>query len=72
MEIALEIAGDQTNPYTVARSIYEWVIEHMTYQPMEELKGAKFAYENGYGECGDYSALFVTGFNIWGANVKGI
>lgn len=59
VETASEIAKDQTNPYMVAYSIYEWVIEYMTYQTTEELKGAKFAYEHGYGECGDYSALFV-------------
>ncbi len=60
METAKEIVGDETNPYTVAHSIYEWVIDHMTYQLIEESPGgAKFAFENGYGECGDYSALFV-------------
>ena len=59
VETAKEIVGDETNLYTAAYSIYEWVIDHMTYQLVGGLKGAKFAYENGYGECGDYSALFV-------------
>lgn len=59
METAKSLAGDETNPCVVANSIYEWVIDHMTYQLLEDLGGAKFAFENGYGECVDYSALFV-------------
>jgi transglutaminase-like putative cysteine protease len=31
----------------------------MTYQLVGGSKGAKLAFENEYGECGDYSALFV-------------
>jgi len=58
-ETARSLTADETNPYAIANSIYEWVIDHMTYQLIEGLGGAKFAFENGYGECGDYSALFV-------------
>ena len=59
VETSKEIVGNEANPYVAAKSIYDWVINHMTYQLVGGLKGAKFAYENGYGECGDYSALFV-------------
>ena len=59
VETAKELVGDEANAYAAAHSIYDWVIDHMTYQLVGGLKGAKFAYENGYGECGDYSALFV-------------
>jgi len=59
IETARSLAGDETNPYAIANSIYEWVIDHMTYQLIEGLGGAKFAFRNGYGECGDYSALFT-------------
>jgi len=59
IETATDIVRNETNPYAAAYSIYEWVINHMTYQLVGGLKGAEFAFENGYGECGDYSALFV-------------
>jgi len=59
METAQGIIGEAGNPYAMARLIYEWVIEHMIYRNVDGLVGAKFAFENGYGECGDYSALFV-------------
>lgn len=56
---ANKLKGSQTSPYETARVFYGWVKEHMAYQLVGGLKGAKFAYENGYGECGDYSCLFV-------------
>jgi hypothetical protein len=55
---AREIVGSETNPYRKARLIYDWVIDHLRYQSIEGLGGAKFALERGYGECGDYAALF--------------
>jgi transglutaminase-like putative cysteine protease len=57
---AKEIMGNKTNPYDIARNIYRWVIDHMSYRNLTGLSGAKFAFENRYGNCGDYSALFVT------------
>jgi transglutaminase-like putative cysteine protease len=58
-EIATELRLDKTKPYDTALSIYYWVMNYMTYRVVGGLKGAKFAMENHYGECGDYSALFV-------------
>ena len=55
---AREIVGDEVNPYRKARLIYDWVIDHLRYRSIEGLGGAKFALERGYGECGDYAALF--------------
>jgi transglutaminase-like putative cysteine protease len=59
IKTASEIRGTQNNPYEIAQSIYKWVMGHMTYQMVGGLKGAKFAYDNSYGECGDYSCLFA-------------
>jgi transglutaminase-like putative cysteine protease len=56
---AAKLKSNSTNPYEIAKSYNDWVKEHMTYQLVKGLKGAKFAYDNGYGECGDYSCLFV-------------
>jgi len=55
---AQQIVGDETNPYKKARLIYDWVLDHMRYQLIEGLGGARFTFERGYGECGDYTALF--------------
>jgi transglutaminase-like putative cysteine protease len=57
-ETALEVVGDEMNPYFMACLIYDWVAEHMTYRSVDGLVGARFALANGYGECGDYAALF--------------
>jgi transglutaminase-like putative cysteine protease len=58
-KIASELQQDKTNPYSIAASIYDWVMNHLTYRNVRGLSGAKFALENGYGNCGDYSALFT-------------
>jgi transglutaminase-like putative cysteine protease len=55
---AQQLVGSETNPYRQARLIYDWVMKYMTYK-LVGFKGAKFAYDNGYGECGEYSALFA-------------
>lgn len=53
------IVGEEKNPYLNARKFYDWIIDSLFYQDVEGLKGALFALINSYGECGDYSALFV-------------
>ena len=53
-----EIVGDERNPYKKAKMIYDWIINYMHWKDVEGLQGALFALENGFGECGDYSALF--------------
>lgn len=55
---AQEIVGIEEDPYKNARNIYDWVRGHMYWRQVYGLKGALFALQNGYGECGDYSALF--------------
>jgi hypothetical protein len=60
MQLADEIAGDETNLYLLARKFYDYILDTKKYQLLEQgLNGAKFILENGYGECGDYSALFI-------------
>lgn len=54
------IIGGETNVIKQSRAIYDYVISNMSYVPQGGfLRGAKFAYENKGGECGEYSALFV-------------
>ena len=59
-QITANVVGDETNPIEQARLIYDFVIDRVNYYQMGgRLGGAKYAYLNRKGECGDYSALFV-------------
>ncbi len=59
INLAAELAGNESNPCRMARLYYEYVNSHMNYQEIDGLGGALFALRNGYGECGDYAAFFV-------------
>jgi len=59
-EIADQVAGEETNPYLLARRFYDYVIDSANYQLLGEgLLGAQTLASTGQGECGDYAALFV-------------
>jgi len=55
---AWAIVGGETNPYEKAVLIYDWVMGHLAYQDTPGFGGALQAYHDGFGECGDYAALF--------------
>jgi len=55
---AWSIVGSETNPYYKAELIYDWVMGHLSYQDTPGFGGALQAFYDGYGECGDYAALF--------------
>lgn len=58
--ISSSITGNEKNKIKQARKIYDYIIDNLQYKSQGGyLKGARFAYENKEGECGDYSALFV-------------
>ena len=58
-KVADEVQKYKTTPYSQAASFYQFVTEHMDYELLGEgLKGAKYAYDEEKGECGDYAALF--------------
>jgi hypothetical protein len=60
MQLAKQIAGGETNPYLLARDDYEYVIRTARYELVGQgLLGAKALLQNGVGECGEYSALFI-------------
>ncbi len=59
-QLADEIAGAETNPYLLAKKFYDYIIDTEKYKLLGQgLNGAKYILENGNGECGDYSALFI-------------
>lgn len=57
---AMEIVGDETNPYKKARLIYDWVIAHMSYQypPPKRDWRALTALDTRRGDCAVYVFLF--------------
>jgi hypothetical protein len=66
IKTAKEIAGKETNPYLVARKIYEYVVDKITYSLMPHLAldakrypEAVYVHEHRYGDCGAQSAYFT-------------
>jgi len=57
--LSRKVVENEPNPYFKARKIFDWVLENIDYQLVPGLKGALFTLQNRYGECGDYSALFI-------------
>jgi transglutaminase-like putative cysteine protease len=58
--IAEQLSEGESNPYLIARTFYDYVIDNYRYRLLGEgLRGAKKLVSTGIGECGDYAALFV-------------
>jgi len=58
--LAEQIAGQEKNPYVLARLFYDHIIQTARYQKLGQgLNGALYLLTNGKGECGDYSSLFI-------------
>jgi len=58
-----EIVGEETNPYLMAKRIYRFVLQHMTYDSSldsperPDTEGALFALRSGKGVCRHFAAL---------------
>ncbi|TET02184.1 MAG: transglutaminase domain-containing protein [Promethearchaeota archaeon] len=64
------IVDPSDNPLEKARKINNWVISHLEYDedatlPAEEM-GAKWAFDNNFGDCSEYSSLMITLLRIQG------
>jgi transglutaminase-like putative cysteine protease len=46
-------------PVEFAHSAYNWVMDRTQYKLIPKLGGARYCLTRGYGECSEYSALFV-------------
>jgi transglutaminase-like putative cysteine protease len=58
--LADQIAAGEENPYLLAKKFYDYIVENAHYRLVGKgLLGAKALLNNGEGECGDYSALFI-------------
>ncbi|MFO0871165.1 MAG: transglutaminase domain-containing protein [Pirellulales bacterium] len=58
-EQAEKLRRKTKGPGQFARAAYEWVLERTRYQLHEGIGGTKYCLDQGSGECGDYSVLFV-------------
>jgi len=63
-ELSREIVGDETNPYLVARRLFEWVDTNIPWASAREYSTIRnissYAYENMHGDCGIQALLFIT------------
>lgn len=57
--LANRIGRDGAAPYATARAFYEWIIDNIEYRECETFGGAAVCLQERYGECCDFSALFV-------------
>lgn len=56
---AVDLVGEETNPYYQARIIFDWVIENMTYEYPDPInRGAARSFLTRKGDCGEFSAVF--------------
>jgi len=60
IQLANQVAGTETNPYQIAHSFYDYIINTYHYeQTGRGLLGAKSFMETGKGECGDYTRCLL-------------
>lgn len=58
--LAGQIAGQEQNPYIIARKIYDYIIQNYNFKILNQgLRGAKAMADSKDGEAGDFAALFV-------------
>jgi tetratricopeptide (TPR) repeat protein len=56
---AVEITGDETNPYVRAKMLFDWVVANMDYEyPDIESRGAEKSFARLKGDCGEFSVVF--------------
>lgn len=51
--------GGETNPYWIARKIYNYVIEHIEYERVGGWNIAPTVLERGNGSCSEYSFVYI-------------
>lgn len=56
---AVELTENESNYYSKAKRIFDYVQEHMIYIQQSEEHDALWAYNQGHGDCTDYANLFI-------------
>jgi len=63
-ELSEQIVGEETNPYLIARKIFQWIDENITWASAREYSTftniSEFVSQNRYGDCGMKVFLFMT------------
>lgn len=56
---AEEITKGETNPYRMAKRVFDWVTDNMVYEyPDQTKRGAANSFETLKGDCGEFSVVF--------------
>jgi transglutaminase-like putative cysteine protease len=62
--LSKEIAGDETNPYLLAKKFYDWIAVDIKYSYAIEYSTIRnisdYCRGRGYGDCGQEALLFIT------------
>ncbi len=58
-ETSQKIVGDETNPYWIARKIFNWVIEALEYERIGGWDVPETLIKRGTGSCSEYAFLFI-------------
>ena len=60
------------NPIEKARDLFNWVVSNIDYEIQDEELGAFIAYNQGFGDCSEYSDLLITLLRIQGIPARKI
>ncbi len=61
IQVALKAClGDESNPYWIARNIYQHLIENMYYEMVGGWNTAPTVLERGNGSCSEYTFVFIS------------
>ena len=62
---AREITGTETNPYLMAKKLYNYIVNNISYSLMahvyleaEDIPESLYVFEHGYGDCGAQAMFF--------------
>jgi transglutaminase-like putative cysteine protease len=58
-EIIKRVAGDEKNPYWIARKLYDYLIQHMEYKLEGGWNSAPEALKRGTGSCSEYTFCYI-------------
>ncbi len=58
-KIARDLAGDEKNPFAIARKMYDYVREHLEYKLEGGWNAAPVVLKRGTGSCSEYSFCFI-------------
>jgi hypothetical protein len=62
--LSRKIVGEEKNPYRTARLLYAWIDKNIPWASAREYSTIRnipqYCYENGHGDCGIKSLLFIT------------